>query len=153
MIDPRKHPHELISKDGYGLTVIVIAPAYRVNIFGFLGADEEGLNGNWGFWDQRCAMEWVAENVKYFGGDPENVTLGGVSAGIFCVICLTTGAYSVQAQLSYELFQAADKSEKPLFHRVWMSSNAILVSFNSFCSLIIDDTQNTTRRLNVILPF
>jgi carboxylesterase type B len=86
MIDPRHHPHELLSKDGYGLNVIVIAPAYRVNIFGFMGTDEEGLRGNWGFWDQRCAMEWVVDNVKYFGGDPENVTFGGVSAGILMVL-------------------------------------------------------------------
>jgi carboxylesterase type B len=94
MIDPRKHPHELISKNGYGLNVIVIAPAYRVNIFGFLGAGDEGLSGNWGFWDQRCAMEWVAENVKYFGGDPENVTLGGVSAGILlCYLSDVRGVF------------------------------------------------------------
>jgi carboxylesterase type B len=81
MVDPRHHPHELISKNGFGLNAVVVAPAYRVNVFGFLGASEEGLGGNWGFWDQRCALEWVAEHIKYFGGDPENVTLGGVSAG------------------------------------------------------------------------
>lgn len=40
---------------------------------------------------------------------------------------LTIGAYSTQVQLFYELFQAADQGAKPLFHRVWMSSNAMPV--------------------------
>lgn len=35
------------------------------------------------------------------------------------------GAYSTQVNLFYELFQAADKGAKPLFQRVWMSSNAM----------------------------
>jgi carboxylesterase type B len=82
MFYERTHPYELISKGGYGLNVVVVALGYRLNIFGFLGADVDGeLPGNWGFWDQRCAIEWVSENVRYFGGDNTNVTLGGVSAG------------------------------------------------------------------------
>jgi carboxylesterase type B len=80
--DKRMHPYELISKDGYGLDVVVVSPGYRLNVFGFLGADIDGqLPGNWGFWDQRCAIEWISENVKHFGGNNQNVTLGGVSAG------------------------------------------------------------------------
>ena len=88
----RTHPYELISKagGGYGLDVIVVAPAYRLNVFGFLGAETTGegegdgeLSGNWGFWDQRCAIEWVSENIKDFGGDKRSITLGGMSAGIF----------------------------------------------------------------------
>jgi len=35
------------------------------------------------------------------------------------------GAYSTQVNLFYELFQAADAGKKPLFQRVWMSSNAM----------------------------
>jgi carboxylesterase type B len=82
MVDSRMQPYELISKDGFGLNIIVVAPGYRLNVFGFLGADAEGqLPGNWGFWDQRCAIEWIHENIKYFGGNNKNVTLSGVSAG------------------------------------------------------------------------
>jgi hypothetical protein len=40
---------------------------------------------------------------------------------------LTTGAYSTQVQLFYELFQATQERQKPLFQRVWMSSNAMPV--------------------------
>lgn len=86
MFDSRMQPWQLISKNGYGLDVAVVAPGYRLNIFGFLGADANGeLPGNWGFWDQRCAIEWISENIKYFGGDNKNVTLAGVSAGLFLV--------------------------------------------------------------------
>ena len=82
MVDHRMHPYELISRRGFGLEVIIVAPAYRLNVFGFLAAESDGeLAGNWGFWDQRCALEWVCQNIKYFGGNNENVTLGGVSAG------------------------------------------------------------------------
>ena len=84
MFDDRMHPWELISKNGFGLECVVVAVGYRLNIFGFLGAEADGeLPGNWGLWDQRCAIEWVSEYVKYFGGNPSNVTLGGVSAGPF----------------------------------------------------------------------
>jgi hypothetical protein len=85
MFDKRMHPYELISKDGYGLDIVVVAPGYRLNVFGFLGADaDRQLPGNWGFWDQRCAIEWISENVHFFGGNNQNVTLGGVSAGSPC---------------------------------------------------------------------
>jgi carboxylesterase type B len=58
MFDERMHPYELISKDGYGLDVVVVAPGYRLNIFRFLGAEaDDSLSGNWGFWDQRFAIE------------------------------------------------------------------------------------------------
>ena len=83
MYDERMHPWQLISKNGFGLECVVAAIGYRLNVFGFLGAEADGeLPGNWGFWDQRCAIEWVSEHVQYFGGNPSNVTLGGVSAGL-----------------------------------------------------------------------
>lgn len=64
-------------------------PAYRLNVLGFLyssevEADAASVNetvGNHGFWDQRLAMEWTKENVHLFGGNPENITIAGYSAG------------------------------------------------------------------------
>jgi len=52
---------------------IVVLPAYRLNIFGFLaskeplGEDAGRGAGNYGFWDQRAALEWVRDNIGYFG--------------------------------------------------------------------------------------
>jgi para-nitrobenzyl esterase len=67
--------------------VIVVAPNYRLGAFGFLAhpalsaEDPLGSSGNYGLLDQRAAMRWVRDNIARFGGDPENVTLAGTSAG------------------------------------------------------------------------
>jgi len=60
--------------------VIVISINYRLNVLGFLSSGQPG-DGNFGLWDMRAAILWVHENIKYFGGDNERVTLFGNSAG------------------------------------------------------------------------
>uniref|UniRef100_H2ZGR2 Carboxylic ester hydrolase n=1 Tax=Ciona savignyi TaxID=51511 RepID=H2ZGR2_CIOSA len=62
--------------------VVVVVPTYRANIFGFLtlGADTK-WPGNMGLRDQVMALKWTRGNIKCFGGDPENVTIFGGSAG------------------------------------------------------------------------
>ncbi|XP_033736604.1 carboxylesterase 5A-like [Pecten maximus] len=65
---------------GFG-DIIVINFNYRLGAFGFFGAKEEGLEGNYGFLDQVAAMRWVNGNVHFFGGDPKRVTIDGHSAG------------------------------------------------------------------------
>lgn len=60
-----------------GEPVIFVAPNYRINAFGFLHGkeiQEAGLS-NLGLRDQRKALEWVAENIESFGGDPDRVTI------------------------------------------------------------------------------
>ena len=75
---------------------IVVMPAYRLNIFGFLSSEElmedsdssfsssssDSYGANFGFWDQRLALEWTYNNIKFFGGNPDNITLAGYSAGM-----------------------------------------------------------------------
>ena len=68
--------------------VIVVAPNYRLGPFGFLAhpafAAEDAnhpSSGNYGLMDQRAALVWVRDNIGRFGGDPDNVTLAGTSAG------------------------------------------------------------------------
>jgi para-nitrobenzyl esterase len=55
--------------------VVVVTVNYRLGALGFLGGT------NCGLLDQRCALQWVRANIADFGGDPENVTLFGESAG------------------------------------------------------------------------
>ncbi|KAK5709055.1 hypothetical protein LTR17_020118 [Elasticomyces elasticus] len=60
---------------------IVVTMNYRVNIFSYPNA--RGLNGssNFAIQDQRAAVEWVSRNIEAFGGDPDQLTLWGQSAG------------------------------------------------------------------------
>ncbi|KPM38473.1 hypothetical protein AK830_g8106 [Neonectria ditissima] len=115
--EPGMDPTELISTGG--LNAIVVAIGYRLNVFGFLAGQDllresEGVSaGNFGLWDQRVAAEWVKENIPLFGGDPNNITLAGRSAG----------AYSVEAQMLYEFRKSESKTS--MFRRIFMDSNAI----------------------------
>ncbi|KAM9841712.1 bile salt-activated lipase-like [Aulostomus maculatus] len=61
--------------------VIVVSVAYRVGVLGFLSTGDTGIPGNYGLWDQHAGIAWVHRNIKSFGGDPDNITIFGESAG------------------------------------------------------------------------
>src|SRR4051812_13666017 len=67
--------------------VVIVTVNYRLGILGFLAHSEladddaEGATGNWGLLDQVAALRWVRDNIAGFGGDPDNVTVFGESAG------------------------------------------------------------------------
>ncbi|KAJ5611168.1 hypothetical protein N7510_007887 [Penicillium lagena] len=69
--------------------VIVVTFNYRVGVLGFLALeelDEEGgQSGNFGLQDQLAAIRWVKKNIASFGGDPDNITIWGESAGAHSV--------------------------------------------------------------------
>lgn len=59
--------------------VVLVSINYRLGIFGYTVLD--GAPTNLGMRDQLAALEWVRENIAAFGGDPDNVTIFGESAG------------------------------------------------------------------------
>ncbi|XP_046753867.1 juvenile hormone esterase-like [Diprion similis] len=69
--------------------IVLFLPSHRVGPFGFLSTGDKIASGNWGLKDQILALKWVQKNAKYFGGDPDRVTLFGASSGGACVHLLT----------------------------------------------------------------
>lgn len=74
-------PSELARKG-----IVVVTVGQRLNIMGYLclpqlTEEQGGRSGNYGLMDEVKALEWVYENISAFGGDPENITVGGQSGG------------------------------------------------------------------------
>lgn len=91
---------ETYAKNG----VVFVTIAYRLNVFGYYANEElakesaNGTTGNYGLLDQIQALKWVNENIAVFGGDPDNITIAGESAGsssvnALCVSPLSKGLF------------------------------------------------------------
>jgi len=61
--------------------VVVVTINYRVGALGFMSTGDKKLPGNYGLWDQKLAIEWVKDNIKDYGGNPDSITIFGQSAG------------------------------------------------------------------------
>ncbi|EEC15511.1 acetylcholinesterase, putative, partial [Ixodes scapularis] len=81
--------------------VVVVTFNYRVGIFGFLSTKIDGITGNQGMHDQVLALRWIKENIVYFGGNADLVTVFGQSAGAISV------GYHLVSPLSKGLFKRA----------------------------------------------
>ena len=86
---------ETFSKNG----VILVTINYRCNALGFLCHpwldQEEGVSGNYGIYDQIAALDWVRENIAGFGGNPNNITIFGQSAGAMSVQTLISSPLAI----------------------------------------------------------
>lgn len=101
---------------------------YRLNIFGFLSFNDPklGVPGNAGLKDQNLALKWIKENISYFGGDSNNITLCGESAG--------------SASVNFHMISSMSKN---LFNR------AIIMSGSAFCpwASVPDNYEEYMKRL------
>lgn len=87
--------------------IVYVSINYRFGIFGFLttpeldAESETGTSGNYGLMDVAASLEWIKDNIAAFGGDPDNVTLVGQSAGGMAV------EYMVASPIAAGLFNRA----------------------------------------------
>ncbi|OOG76774.1 carboxylesterase/lipase family protein [Algoriphagus sp. A40] len=94
---------ESMSKKG----VVVVTVNYRLGIFGFLAHPELSAeasykaSGNYGLLDQALALQWVKDNIAAFGGNPNQVTIAGESAGSISV------SYQMASPISKNLIHGA----------------------------------------------
>ncbi|KAK3726825.1 hypothetical protein RRG08_020987 [Elysia crispata] len=74
--------------------VMIVTIQYRLAAFGFLSSGDDAQSGNMGVKDQLLALRWVKDNIRQFGGDSDDVTIFGESAGSASVsaLSLTPGA-------------------------------------------------------------
>jgi para-nitrobenzyl esterase len=109
--EPRQDAGNL-SKKG----VLVVSMNYRMGVFGFLALPElsnesgRSASGNYGLMDQVAALQWVRQNIGAFGGDPDNVTIFGESAGSESVSAL------MASPLARGLFKRAIGESGALFY-------------------------------------
>ncbi len=104
---------EAMAKKG----IIFVSVNYRVGVFGYLAhpaltkESADHASGNYGLMDQIAALKWVKKNIAAFGGDANNVTIAGQSAGSMSVNCLV-----------------ASPVAKGLFNRAIAESGSLLIS-------------------------
>ncbi|XP_068084824.1 juvenile hormone esterase [Anabrus simplex] len=89
-------PQFLINKG-----IVYVSINYRLGVFGFLSTEDEVVPGNAGMKDQVLALRWVQQNIAAFGGDPNQVTIVGESAGGSSI------QYHMLSPMSKGLFRSA----------------------------------------------
>ncbi len=113
--------------DGAGMArdqgLVVVTINYRLGVLGYLAhpglsaESGQGVSGNYGLMDQVLALKWVERNIAAFGGNPDNVTIAGESAGALSVVLLMTSPKAqglfdkAIAQSAYMVTMAALKAE------------------------------------------
>ena len=100
--EPR-YDGEAMAKKG----IVAVTCNYRLNLFGNFAHPELSAesphksSGNYGYYDQLAALQWVRDNIAAFGGDPNHVTIAGESAGSVAV------SYQMSSPLSKGLVHGA----------------------------------------------
>lgn len=109
--------------------IVVVSIQYRLGPFGFLTTADKTAPGNYGLHDQLAALRWIQKHIAQFGGDPNSVTISGMSAG--------------GASVNYLMLSPQSEG---LFHR------AIAMSGSALCWWAnIPHQEKTARKLGIAM--
>ena len=109
--------------------IVVVTVAQRLHALGYLAlpqlsAEQGGKSGNYILMDDVKALEWVVENIAAFGGDPDNITVGGQSAGTGKAVSLAFTPYG-RKHIKRIINQSGLS---------WMRSNKTLPEYEKTCA-------------------
>lgn len=99
--------------------VIFVSFNYRLNVFGFLNTGDRHSPGNYGLKDMILALQWVRDNIEFFGGNPNDVTIIGASGGAVAIHAL------VLSEAASGLFHKAVATSGSLFNNWAFNRNPI----------------------------
>ncbi|QJD96821.1 carboxylesterase family protein [Mucilaginibacter robiniae] len=146
--------------------IVFVSFNYRVGVFGFFAHPEltresaHHSSGNYGLLDQVAALQWVHQNIAAFGGDPNNVTIAGQSAGSMSVNCL------MASPLTKNLFQKAiaesgamvagtERNENTLQHEeqhgLELAQQLHATTITDLRNLPAEQLQNTAKGYNKVI--
>ncbi len=120
---------------------VVVSMNYRLGQLGFLAHPEltaespDAASGNYGLMDQTAALRWVRDNIESFGGDPDNVTIFGESAGAFSVCSHLASPKSVG--LFHKAIMQSGSCERP-----WPTLAAAEAQGDAFAAALDCDTDD-----------
>ncbi len=101
--------------------VVLVSANYRLGIFGFFAhpalsqESPDGVSGNYGMLDMVAALRWVKRNISQFGGDPDNVTIFGESAG-GTAVCLLMVMPDARGLFQKVISESAAWMDNPITH-------------------------------------
>lgn len=147
--------------------VILVSVTYRLGVIGFFShpllSDESpnGVSGNYGVMDQAAALKWIHNNIDQFGGDSENITIFGQSAGggsvqtllaspksrnlVSKAISMSAGGLGSRPSLPFDTIQNANKAMMDYFGKTTLEDMRAL-SFDELTQLASDYGTATGKR-------
>ncbi|HSZ34341.1 MAG TPA: carboxylesterase family protein [Puia sp.] len=127
--------------------VVFVSINYRVGVFGFLAHPDltqesgYGASGNYALLDMIAALQWVKKNIAAFGGDPDQVTIAGQSAGAFAVSLLCASPKSrglISGAIAESGGSILSGKQRPTLDLKTAESNGVEYAKSLNCSSIAD---------------
>uniref|UniRef100_F1KZX8 Carboxylic ester hydrolase n=1 Tax=Ascaris suum TaxID=6253 RepID=F1KZX8_ASCSU len=127
-----------ITKNFVASGIVVVTIQYRLGPLGFLSSGEKELPGNLGYWDKTAALRFIKKNIANFGGDPNRITIFGLSSGGASV-----GGLSISPH-SRDLFEQSIEMSGPTLAE-WAASESVVEASKALAKHLGCNVDNSTQ--------